>query len=84
MEVTPELAIQQLYRSLDNIISASSSHIIAIDSNGHALAAGSNYYSECNVNEPYWNDLVKVVASYSRSLAMINNGKILCTGSVET
>ena len=53
-------------------------HVIAVQSNGKVVAAGSNAYGQCNVSS--WNNIVEVAAGFTFSLGLRSDGTIVSAG----
>jgi hypothetical protein len=60
-------------------VHAGSSHLVWIDSLGHAFASGENLYGSCNVEN--WNNMIKIYAISNASIGLTGDNKIMvaCT-----
>ena len=62
-------------------VSISFDHIVALKKDGTVVAAGSNYFGQCEVSN--WTDIVSVHAAVHRTYGVTKSGKILCVGSLQ-
>lgn len=59
-------------------ISANKNHVVAIKSNGTALAVGFNYDTRLNVDT--WQDIVDISAGYNHTVGLKSDGTVVAVG----
>lgn len=60
-------------------VSAGSSHIVALKSDGTVVATGSNSHGQCNVGG--WSDIVQVSAGRTHTVGLKSDGTVVAKGS---
>jgi len=64
--------------NFENRISAGSTHILGLKSNGTVVAVGENNYGQCNITD--WKDIVAVSAGGSHTVGLKSDGTVVAVG----
>lgn len=61
-----------------DVISAGYRHTVGLNTDGSAIAAGYNYYGQCDVSN--WNNIIAVSAGRVHTIGLMADGEVIATG----
>ena len=67
------------YSRIRPVIAAGPNHMVALDRNEPIIAAGDNYYGQCNVSN--WWDIVAIAAGLSHTVGLKKDGTVIAVGN---
>ena len=68
-----------LERTIGPTVAAGRNHTVGLKSDGTVVAAGSNVYGQCNVDD--WTDIVAVAAGSEHTVGLKSDGTVVAVGS---
>ena len=73
--------MEEAISSWKNVVAVSggSKHIVGLKEDGTVVAAGDNYFGQCNVSQ--WKNIISIATGYNHTVGLCKDGTVVATGN---